>query len=171
MDKKFLIVGSFLLVLTVGVFAFFLSPGRGVGYAPSQPIPFSHKVHAGERKIACQYCHSSVSRSAHANVPSVEVCLNCHRYVKTDSPHIKRLQEAWDKKEPVQWVNVHVLPDYVYFRHDPHIASGISCNECHGNVQSMDVVRQVSPLTMGWCVNCHREQKPPAPLDCNTCHR
>lgn len=171
LDKKFLVVGAIAIILAVLAFAAYLYPGRGVGYAPAQPIPFSHKLHAGERKIQCQYCHSAVDRSAHSNIPSATVCLNCHRYVKTESPHIKKLWEAVEKNQPIQWIQVHVLPDFVYFNHECHIQRGISCEQCHGNVQQMDKVKQVAPLSMGWCVNCHREQSPAAPTDCWTCHR
>lgn len=170
-DKKFIIVSIIAVVLTVAAFAAYLYPGRGVGYAPAQPIPFSHKLHAGDRKIQCQYCHSTVDRSAHSNIPSSAVCMNCHTYVKTDSPHIQKLKEAYDKNLPIQWVNVHVMPDFVYFNHERHIARGVSCETCHGNVQDMEKVRQVMPISMGFCVNCHRSQDPPAPIDCWTCHR
>ena len=170
-DRKFLIVACFTLFFTFVGFFFYLKPSRYVGYAPEQPIPFSHKKHAGIRKIQCKYCHSSIERSPHANVPSVQVCMNCHEYVKTDSPHIKKLKKAYDTGTPVQWVNVHVLPDFVYFNHEPHISAGISCEKCHGNIQNMTVVRQINSLTMGWCISCHREQKPPVSTDCSTCHR
>ena len=170
-DRKFIIVSVLAVVLAIAAFALYLYPGRGVGYAPSQPIPFSHKLHAGDRKIQCQYCHSGVDRSAHSNVPAVAVCMNCHNFVKTDSPHIKKLKEAIDTNKPVQWVNVHVMPDFVYFNHERHIARGVSCEQCHGNVQDMEKVRQVMPISMGFCVNCHRSQDPPAPIDCWTCHR
>lgn len=170
--EKKLIIGSFVLtIITIVLFGIFLMPGRGVGYSPSQPIPFSHQRHAGIRKMQCLYCHSNVDKSPHANVPSSSVCMNCHRVVLTDSPWIKKLTEAHDKNEPIQWVNVHVLPDYVYFNHQRHIQKGIACETCHGNVASMEQVKQVNPLTMGWCVNCHRQPQNQAPLDCNTCHR
>src|SRR5690606_10903716 len=102
--------------------------------APSQPFPFSHAVHAGDRKIQCLYCHSNIEKSAHANIPSTAVCMNCHLVVKTDSPWIQKLTEMYNNDEPIKWVNVHVLPDYVYFNHQPHIQRGVSCDTCHGNV-------------------------------------
>ncbi len=170
-EKKLIIVCFILTVLTIAAFGFYLMPGRGVGYAPAQPIPFSHALHAGTRKIQCIYCHSNVEKSALANPPSVAVCMNCHRVVKTESPWIQKLTEAYDSNKPIQWVNVHVLPDFVYFNHQRHIQRGVSCETCHGNVAAMEVVQQVSPFTMGWCVNCHRQPENQAPLDCNTCHR
>lgn len=170
-DKR-LLVASFLLVLvTCAVFAVFLMPSRGIGYAPTQPIPFSHELHAGVRKIQCTYCHSNVDKSAHANVPSTAVCMNCHSQVKTDSPHVQKIIESYKQNKPIQWVNVHVLPDFVYFNHARHVQKGISCDTCHGQVQTMAKVRQEAPLTMGWCVNCHRKPENQAPLNCNTCHR
>lgn len=170
-EKKLILASFVLTIVTIVAFGIFLLPGRGVGYAPSQPIPFSHKLHAGDRKIQCLYCHSNVDKSAHANVPSSAVCMNCHRVVKTESPWIQKLTEMYDKNEPVQWVNVHVLPDYVYFNHQRHIQRGVSCETCHGNVAAMEKVEQVNPLTMGWCVSCHRQPENQAPLNCNTCHR
>ncbi len=176
--EKKLIVASFILtVLTIAAFGLFLMPGRGVGYAPSQPIPFSHALHAGKRKIQCLYCHSNADKSPKSNVPAVAVCMNCHRVVdravgQTEpSPHIQKLVEAYNNNTPVQWTKVHVLPDFVYFNHQRHIERGLSCETCHGNVANMDKVEQVSPFTMGWCVNCHRLPENHAPLNCNTCHR
>ena len=170
-NKKIYVLSFLLTVVTIAGFGFFLMPGRGIGYAPSQPIPFSHELHAGKRKIQCMYCHSNVDKSAHANVPSTAVCMNCHRVVKTDSPWIQQLTKAYDNNEPIQWVNVHVLPDYVYFNHSRHIQKGVSCETCHGNVAAMEKVEQVNDLSMGWCVNCHRQPQYQAPLNCNTCHR
>ena len=162
-----------LLVLLAGgaVALWYLVPERGVGYAPTQPIPFSHKLHAGDKRIDCRYCHSSVERSSHSNVPSVDVCMNCHLVVRPDSPHVQKLMTAFMNKKPIQWTNVHVLPDYVYFNHERHVAAQVKCNTCHGHVAGMEKVSQVETLKMGWCINCHREQKPPAPTDCNSCHR
>lgn len=170
-EKKLMIASFVVTVITVAGFAFFLMPSPGVGYAPAQPIPYSHALHAGKWKIECQYCHSSVDGSPHSNVPSVAVCMNCHTVVKVDSPYIQQLREAYDNNKPIQWVNVHVLADYVYFNHERHVRKGVSCDTCHGNVAAMEKVEQVAPLTMGWCVNCHRQPQYNAPTDCNTCHR
>ncbi|NUM89537.1 MAG: cytochrome c3 family protein [Bdellovibrionales bacterium] len=97
--------------------------------------------------------------------------MNCHNVVKVDSPLIQQLRDAYDNNKPIQWVNVHVLPDYVYFNHERHVRKGVSCDTCHGDVAAMEKVEQVAPLTMGWCVNCHRQPENNAPVDCNTCHR
>ncbi len=170
--EKKIILASFVLVLfTVAIFVFVLMPSRGVGYSPSQPIPFSHELHAGKRKIQCLYCHSSADKSPFPTIPSTGVCMNCHRVVKVDSPYIKKIHESLEKNQPIQWVQVHVLPDFVYFNHERHVQKGVSCETCHGNVATMQRVEQVAPLTMGWCVNCHRRPENQAPLNCNTCHR
>jgi Cytochrome c7 and related cytochrome c len=170
--EKKLIVASFVAtVLVLAVVGLFLMPGRGVGYSPAQPIPFSHARHAGKRHIQCLYCHSNADKSPKANVPAVAVCMNCHRVVLVDSPWIKKLTEAYDNNTPIQWIKVHVLPDFVYFNHQRHVQRGLDCSQCHGNVPGMEQVEQVSPFTMGWCVNCHRKPENHAPLNCNTCHR
>ena len=158
------------------------------GYAPAQPIPFSHKIHAGENKIACQYCHSEVEKSRHASVPAMNVCMNCHSVVKTDSPHIQKLTAAFKAGQPIEWIRVHELPDYVYFPHKRHVAKGVSCETCHGDVKTMARIEQHGALTMGWCMECHRGQTTPksvlakvypgqknphgpvAPVNCSTCH-
>ena len=148
--------------------------GRSQGYQPDQPINFSHVVHAGQNQIDCQYCHSGVEKSKHAYIPSVTVCMNCHKYVqegpKTGTTEIAKIYEAsgWDVDQqqytnpakPVEWVKVHNLPDHVYFNHSQHVkVGGLDCQTCHGNVEEMEVVQQFAPLSMGWCVNCHRETK------------
>lgn len=126
------------------------------GYQPEQPIPFSHAVHAGQYQMPCLYCHSSAEYAAHSSVPGLETCMNCHQAVKTDSPWIQKMQEAYDNNEPIEWVEVHVLPDFVQFNHRAHVAANIPCQHCHGDVENMEVVYQWAPLSMGWCVDCHR---------------
>ena len=154
-------------------------------YKPDQPIPFSHIIHH-KRKIQCEYCHSSARRSAHAGVPSLNTCMTCHQFVKTNSPHIKKIKKAYDNNEPIQWVKVHDVPDYVRFSHRSHIlAKGpdgkalLNCESCHGKVQELAVVEQVAPLQMGWCMGCHNKEHPAvgnnppkkyARVTCNTCH-
>lgn len=158
------------------------------GYAPEQPIPFSHKLHAGDNKINCLYCHSGAEKSRHATIPSMNVCMNCHSVVKVDSPHIQKLRKAYSEGKPIEWVRVHELPDFVYFPHKRHVAMGVSCETCHGDVKGMDKIEQKTALTMGWCMECHRgETTPPrvlakvyphaqnprgpvAPVQCSTCH-
>ena len=127
------------------------------GYAPEQPIPFSHKLHAGQYEIDCQYCHTGVEIAKSANIPSVNICMNCHNQVKTDSEYIQRLYTAQETGEPIEWVRVHNLPDLAYFNHSQHVKVGqIECQTCHGEIQEMEIVQQYAPLTMGWCIDCHR---------------
>ena len=145
------------VLFVIHLFDYWLSPSHlEVGYQPEQPIPYSHRLHAGELGIDCRYCHYNVENASHANIPSAELCLNCHGMIKTDSIYIKQIQEHVDNNTPIDWVNVHMLPDYAYFNHSRHVNSGVSCVQCHGRVDQMEVVRQVSSLSMGWCLECHR---------------
>jgi hypothetical protein len=141
---------------------------------PTQPIPFNHKIHAGDNKMDCLYCHFGADKSPIANVPPVEMCMGCHKVTATDKPTIQRLTQHFEKGEPVPWVQVHVLPQHVKFNHKRHVKAGITCQECHGKVEEMVVVRQVNSLKMGWCVTCHRSKlddpKTPASMDCLICH-
>lgn len=149
------VVGLGVLVYLAGLVLGY-SPQWYQNYAPAQPIPFSHKLHAGQYKVPCVYCHGAAEYTAHAEVPGVEVCMNCHVAVKTDSPWIKQIKEAYDTNKPIQWVKIHVLPDFVHFNHKRHIAAGVECQKCHGPVQDMERVYQYSGLNMGWCIDCHR---------------
>ena len=144
--------------------------GYNQGYKPDQPIPFSHKLHAGDYKINCKYCHSAVDVSRHATVPPLNVCMNCHITVKVDSPWIQQITEAYNSGKGIAWNKVHLLPDFVKFSHAPHIKAGKDCTACHGNVQTMEKVSQVQSLSMGFCVNCHRQPENHAPTNCSTCH-
>jgi mono/diheme cytochrome c family protein len=135
-----------------------MAVGLTQGYQPTQPIAFSHKLHAGENNINCAYCHTSVYKGKSANIPSANICMNCHSQIKTESPEIKKIYRAIERKQPIQWVRVHNLPDLAYFNHSQHTqVGGIQCQTCHGPIQNMEVVYQYSALTMGWCINCHRE--------------
>lgn len=128
------------------------------GYAPKQPIAFSHKIHAGDYQIDCQYCHTGVRKSKSANIPSLNICMNCHSQVKTSSPQIQKLTAAYENNDPIEWVRIHNLPDLAYFNHSQHVEVGeIECQTCHGPIEEMEVVRQHSLLTMGWCIDCHRK--------------
>lgn len=127
------------------------------GYAPEQPIPFSHVIHAGVLQMECLYCHHQAEKGAHAGIPSVESCMGCHSIVRTDSPHIQKLTEYYERGEPVPWVRIHRLPDHSYFNHKWHVAAGVSCQECHGPIQNMPVVGQWRKLEMGACMECHRQ--------------
>ncbi len=144
------------------------SIGVQQGYMPKQPIAYSHELHAGKYEIPCQYCHTGVMKSKSANIPSANICMNCHQQIKTESPEIQKIYAAIDfnpetqtygnNKKPIQWVRVHNLPDLVYFNHAQHVkVGGLECQTCHGPIQEMPVVYQYSKLTMGWCINCHRE--------------
>ncbi|SMD33151.1 Class III cytochrome C family protein [Reichenbachiella faecimaris] len=128
------------------------------GYQPDQPIAFSHKIHAGDYKIDCNYCHTGVRKSKNANIPSPNICMNCHSSIKTESPEIQKIYAAIENNEPIEWVRIHNLPDLAYFNHSQHVKVGeIECQTCHGPIEEMDKVSQYAPLTMGWCINCHRE--------------
>ncbi|MEM7552272.1 MAG: cytochrome c3 family protein, partial [Bacteroidota bacterium] len=128
------------------------------GYEPKQPIAFSHEIHAGQYEIDCQYCHTGVRKSASANIPSANICMNCHSAIKTNSPEIKKIYAAIENDRPIEWVRVHNLPDLAYFNHSQHVqVGGLECQTCHGPIEEMEVVKQWSKLTMGWCINCHRE--------------
>ena len=184
--NQFLIfVSVILLLLSSAYFAYgyMMQIGVDQGYMPVQPIHYSHKIHAGVNQIECQYCHSSARISKHSGIPSLNVCMNCHEniadyngeedlekgYTKDFyTNEIKKLYKAvgWDEEtqsytgdtEPVKWVRIHNLPDFVYFNHSQHVSvAGIDCQKCHGPVEEMEILYQYSPLTMGWCIDCHRE--------------
>ena len=127
-----------------------------VGYAPTQPVAFSHALHSGQLEIDCRYCHTNVDRSEHSNVPATEVCMSCHSMVRKDDPILAPVRESYASGEPIPWVRIHKTPDYVYFNHAVHVNRGISCVECHGRVDEMKVVHHDKPLSMGFCLDCHR---------------
>lgn len=127
-----------------------------VGYAPEQPVPFSHALHNGQMGIDCRYCHTAVENAAHSNVPTTETCMNCHTRIKTKSPLLQPVRDSWATGMPVEWVRVHDLPDFVYFNHSAHVSRGVGCQSCHGQVNNMERIQQVSRLSMGWCLDCHR---------------
>lgn len=169
---------TFIVVFIVSAIAFktvidgLYSVGVQQGYQPKQPIAFSHKIHAGQFEIDCKYCHTTVMRSKQANIPSPNICMNCHSQIRTGTltgdSEIKKIYTAVgydpDKGEysgvtkPIQWVRIHNLPDLAYFNHAQHVnVGGIQCETCHGPIKEMEVVKQYSLLTMGWCINCHRQ--------------
>lgn len=203
-------IGGSVLALVPRVGALHL-PGNQQGYEPSQPIAFSHRLHAGELQISCLYCHSGAESSRHAGIPAANVCMNCHRFVAAPlgairaedelakkegrkarriiSPELQKLYDtlAVDERmqpdprknpSPIAWTKIHNVPDFVYFDHRAHVNTGVACQQCHGPVETMDRVRQVQDLSMGWCVNCHRDanqrgvagKKVHASIDCATCH-
>jgi len=136
---------------------------------PQQPVPFSHKVHAGDNRIGCLMCHVYAERSPVAGVPSMARCAGCHRFVGQDKPAVQQVMQASTEGKPIEWLQIYRLPDHVFFTHERHLAVGLVCTSCHGEVAAMEVMTQVSPLTMGWCVDCHRSRQ--APIDCLTCHK
>ncbi|SHL88197.1 c-type cytochrome [Flavobacterium xinjiangense] len=183
--NQFLVLVSSIFLLLTGaylVYGFLMQVGVDQDYEPIQPIHYSHRIHAGSNGISCKYCHSSARVSKHSGIPSLNVCMNCHKNIAevsdtTATPdhskafydgEIQKLYKAvgWDqstqkytgKTEPVKWIRIHNLPDFVYFNHSQHVTvAGIECQTCHGPVQTYEVMKQFSPLTMGWCINCHRK--------------
>jgi hypothetical protein len=151
-----------------GVLAGLAVVSDSVAQGPKQPIAFSHKLHAGDFQIDCQYCHADARRSPYAGIPSVKRCMGCHQIAGVQRPEVQKLQAVWKDGRPIAWVRVHKLAGFVYFPHQRHVQKGVACQECHGPVQTMVEVAQVAPLTMGWCIQCHAERK--GPLDCVTCH-
>ena len=152
-----LVVVPVILVGVISVFAFYISPYNSqAGFAPRQPIPYSHKLHAGDLGIDCRYCHGNVERSPVAMVPPTEVCMNCHEKILPENPNILVVKESYVTGKPIPWERIHRLPQYVYFDHSIHVNSGIGCASCHGRIDHMDVVHQAKTLSMGWCLDCHR---------------
>ncbi len=137
-----------------------------VGYAPVQPVPFSHAIHAGQLGLDCRYCHVGVDKGPASTVPAAQTCMNCHNQIKVDSPLLAVVRESYETGEPVPWVKIHQVPDYAYFNHAAHVTRGVSCVECHGRVDEMDTVEHAKPLSMGFCLDCHRNpEKAVRPLD------
>lgn len=159
------------LGLILGVWYWFAPSYTDVGYRPEQPVPYSHKLHVGELGLDCRYCHNTVEAAPHAAIPPAATCMNCHdTAVKADSQRLAPVRAAYNGGEPggepVKWVRVHQLPDYAYFNHAPHVAAGVGCVSCHGRVDKMVVVETDQPLSMGWCLDCHRDPEPNLrPLD------
>ena len=151
----------------IGIIWYWFAPSHtDVGYQPIQPINYSHKLHAGTMGMDCRYCHQGVEKGPHANVPATETCMNCHKSVKKKSPQIMKLANYHNEGQPVPWIKVHMLPDYAYFNHAAHVNAGVGCASCHGNIHQQEIVRQSEPLSMGWCLRCHRNPAPHLrPLD------
>lgn len=186
-ENQFLVLVSAVFLLLVSgyfVYGFLMQVGVDQGYEPVQPIHYSHRIHAGDNKIECKYCHSSARVSKHSGIPSLNVCMNCHKsigevaevtqaeglaeYGVNYNKEIEKLYKAvgWDadkqsytgETESVKWVRIHNLPDFAYFNHSQHVeVAGVACQKCHGPVEEMEIMYQYAPLTMGWCINCHRE--------------
>lgn len=143
-------------LVTAGVWYYFTPKYTRVGYEPRQPVSFGHDLHVGQLGMDCRYCHSFVEVAAHSNVPNSQTCMNCHSQVQKDSPKLQALRDSWNTGKPVEWVQIHKTPDYVYFNHSVHVNRGVSCYSCHGPVNQMKVVYQHEPHSMSWCLDCHR---------------
>jgi cytochrome c7-like protein len=157
-------VGVLGASVTASSWYYFSPKNLQVGYAPEQPIAYSHKLHVDELGLDCRYCHSNVERSQEAMIPPTQTCMGCHAVVKADSPKLAALRDSWKSGNPVPWVRVHKLPEHAYFDHSAHLpaggAGGVGCVSCHGRVDQMEVVRLETPLAMGWCLECHRDPTP-----------
>ncbi len=148
----------FATATVAGVWYYFSPEYTDVGYAPEQPIEYSHALHAGKLDIDCQYCHTNVFKSKHANVPATQTCMNCHNQIdgRNKPEEIEKIRDSWKSGEPIQWTRVHNLPDYAYFNHAAHVNVGVGCETCHGRIDRMEKVFQKEPLSMSWCLDCHR---------------
>ena len=156
--SKVSIVGGLIGVAALSgiVFAFNLTYGNKLGVPITQPVQFSHKHHLADDGIDCRYCHSSVEKSANAGLPPTETCMTCHSKIWSDSPELAVVRESFRTGRPIEWARVHDLPDFVYFNHSIHIRKGVGCVSCHGRVDKMPLMYKQNTLTMGWCLNCHR---------------
>lgn len=147
-------------VVTFIVAYYFSYWNTQVGYAPVQPVPFSHRLHAGQLGMDCRYCHANVERSPEAMIPSTQTCMGCHAVVRPESASLAPVRESWETGEPIAWVRVHNLPDHAYFDHSVHLSVGVGCATCHGRIDQMEVVTNQTPLSMSWCLDCHRNPEP-----------
>ena len=148
-------------VVTAGLNYYFTPKFTRVGYQPTQPVPFSHSIHVNQLGLDCRYCHDGVEKSWYSNVPAADTCINCHSAVRADDPKLEPIRASYkDANKPVEWVQIHKLPDYVYFNHSVHVNRGVSCVECHGRVDKMDEVRHEKHFSMTFCLDCHRELSP-----------
>lgn len=150
-------LGVVAALATAGMTYYMTPKYSRVGYAPVQPVPFSHAKHVQEVGLDCRYCHSGVDKSGHSNVPSAQTCMNCHSIIKNNSPLLAPVRESFATGRPVPWIWIHQTPDYAYFNHAVHVNRGISCVECHGKVNEMDTVTHMQPFSMAFCLECHRD--------------
>ncbi|MGE0871865.1 MAG: cytochrome c3 family protein [Kofleriaceae bacterium] len=173
-------IGVIVIALVVAPMLYIRTPyASDRGAAIEQPVEFDHRHHVRDDAIDCLYCHSGAESSAHAGIPSAELCMGCHGQVWLDSPQLEPVRRSWETDQPIRWKRVHDVPDFVYFHHGVHVQAGIDCSACHGRVDQMARVMRVADLTMGWCLSCHRN--PPGPVDngrritslttCTACHR
>ncbi len=159
------IVCTLVIFVTISGFAVFRSREE----APAQPVDFSHKIHAGDYQISCLYCHANARRSPVAGIPSVQLCMGCHKITAADRPEIQKLKGYWDRRGTISWVKIFGQPDFVAFSHVAHVRARVACEECHGPIQTMDRVHRAVDLTMDRCLSCHRDRQ--ASIDCVTCHK
>ncbi|MDX2225958.1 MAG: cytochrome c3 family protein [Verrucomicrobiae bacterium] len=153
------IAGALILIalaISCGIWYYFTPKYTRVGYQPTQPVPFSHALHVNQLGMDCRHCHSFVEKSSHANVPHTQTCINCHSQVKKDSPKLNAVWASWNSGRAIPWIKIHQAPDYVYFDHSAHVNRGISCVHCHGQINEMEVVYHAKPLSMSFCLDCHR---------------
>lgn len=148
-----LIVGT---TITAGVWYYFTPKYSRVGYQPIQPVHFSHAIHADQLGLDCRYCHNGVEKSWYSNIPAASTCMNCHNQILANDPKLALVRESYNSDTPIPWVQIHKTPDYVYFNHSVHVNRGVSCVHCHGQVNKMDEVRHEKPLSMAFCLDCHR---------------
>ncbi len=154
-------VGTVVPALLVLAIWYYVTPKNfQVGYAPTQPVPYSHRLHVGQLGMDCRYCHSNVESAAQAMIPPTQTCMGCHSLVRTDSARLKPVRDSWETGKAIEWVHIHKLPDHAYFNHSVHVAVGVGCATCHGRVDKMEVVRADQPINMGWCLDCHRNPTP-----------
>jgi formate-dependent nitrite reductase cytochrome c552 subunit len=143
--------------VTAGVWYYFTPKYTRVGYQPIQPVPFSHATHVDQMGIDCRYCHSAVEKSWYSNIPAASLCMNCHNQVLKDDPRLALVRESAQSGKPIPWVQVHKTPEFVYFNHAVHVNRGVSCYECHGEINKMEEVHHAKPLSMAFCLDCHRD--------------
>lgn len=156
-----LLVAGLGAAVTAGGMLYLNHPNRiEPGYQPTQPVPYSHKMHAGNLGMDCLYCHTTVDKSSYAAIPATQTCMNCHTKVKGQSIVLEPVRKSYETDQSIPWIKIHRLPDYVYFNHSAHVNSGVSCVTCHGRIDQMVEVKQVQPLTMTWCLECHRNAAP-----------
>jgi hypothetical protein len=161
LPRNIIVSGGILIILVVAGIWYYWSPEfTDVGYAPAQPVPYSHEFHVGELGLDCRYCHVGVEVSPVAMVPPTQTCMNCHTLIKTESELLAPVRASWERGEAIRWVRLHKVPDYAYFDHSVHIRAGVGCESCHGNVAAMEIMELKTPLSMGWCLDCHRNPDP-----------
>jgi len=148
-------------VYGIGMLYYSASPkAMTVGYEPKQPVPYSHALHAGKLGLDCRYCHVGVEKTAYASIPAAETCMACHKSIATRRDSLQPVRSSYAGGDPIEWVRIHKVADFAYFNHGAHVSRGVGCVECHGRIDKMEVVSQVSDLTMGWCIDCHRNPEP-----------